>query len=132
MNLPLFLACGADNGAEIALSLLVSVPLLIEYEAMSRAEHLDASGLSTADVGLLLDALATVAAPDGWLISGDRYCRTLPIGADQLQLRAGGRPQTRPGYRAESRRRPPKNLRSNSGAKSFKRLCSANIFIGKI
>ena len=46
------------------LTLLVSVPLLIEYEAvMSRAEHLRASGLSAADVGVLLDALAEVAEP---------------------------------------------------------------------
>lgn len=46
------------------LTLLVSVPLLIEYEAvMTRAEHLAASGLSTADVGVLLDAVAAVAEP---------------------------------------------------------------------
>ena len=41
------------------LTLLVSVPLLIEYEAvMTRAEHLNASGLSTVDVRALLDAVA--------------------------------------------------------------------------
>ena len=46
------------------LMLLVSVPLLIEYEAvMTRAEHLSAAGLSTADVGALLDAVAAVAEP---------------------------------------------------------------------
>ena len=46
------------------LTLLVSVPLLIEYEAVvTRAEHLAASGLSTADVGVLLDAVAAVAEP---------------------------------------------------------------------
>ena len=46
------------------LTLLVSVPLLIEYEAvMTRAEHLRASGLSAADVGVLLDAVAEVAEP---------------------------------------------------------------------
>jgi predicted nucleic acid-binding protein len=46
------------------LTLLVSVPLLIEYEAvMTRREHLDASGLSAADVGALLDAVAAVAEP---------------------------------------------------------------------
>jgi predicted nucleic acid-binding protein len=46
------------------LTLLVSVPLLIEYEAvMTRAEHLGASGLSAADVGVLLDAVAAVAEP---------------------------------------------------------------------
>jgi predicted nucleic acid-binding protein len=46
------------------LTILVSVPLLIEYEAvMTRAEHLGASGLSAADVGMLLDAVAAVAEP---------------------------------------------------------------------
>ena len=46
------------------LTLLVSVPLLIEYEAvMTRAEHLSASGLSKASVGVLLDAVAAVAEP---------------------------------------------------------------------
>jgi len=41
------------------LTLLVSVPLLIEYEAvMTRAEHLKASGLSIGDVEALLDAVA--------------------------------------------------------------------------
>lgn len=44
------------------LTLLVSVPLLIEYEAvMTRTEHLKASGLSAADVGVLLDAVAAAA-----------------------------------------------------------------------
>jgi putative PIN family toxin of toxin-antitoxin system len=46
------------------LILLVSVPLLIEYEAvMTRAEHLKASGLSIGDVEALLDAVAAVAEP---------------------------------------------------------------------
>lgn len=46
------------------LKLLVSVPLLIEYEAvMTRAEHLRAARLSAADVGMLLDAVAAVAEP---------------------------------------------------------------------
>jgi len=46
------------------LTLLVSVPLLIEYEAvMMRAEHLKAAGLSAVDVGMLLDAVAAVAEP---------------------------------------------------------------------
>jgi len=46
------------------LTLLMSVPLLIEYEAvMTRAEHLSASGLSKANVGVLLDAVAAVAEP---------------------------------------------------------------------
>lgn len=46
------------------LTLLISVPLLIEYEAvMTRPEHLGASGLSQADVGALIDAIAAVAEP---------------------------------------------------------------------
>ena len=46
------------------LTLLVSVPLLIEYEAvMTRADHLNASTLSVADVEALLDAVAAVAEP---------------------------------------------------------------------
>jgi predicted nucleic acid-binding protein len=44
------------------LRLLVSVPLLIEYEAvMTRPEHLMAARLTTDDVGALLDAVAAVA-----------------------------------------------------------------------
>jgi len=44
--------------------MLISVPLLIEYEAvMTRSEHLVPAGLSIADVGALLDALAAVAEP---------------------------------------------------------------------
>jgi|ERR1700722_2143522 putative PIN family toxin of toxin-antitoxin system len=44
--------------------LLVSVPLLIEYEAvLTRAEHLRAARLSARDVGILLDAVAAVAEP---------------------------------------------------------------------
>lgn len=44
--------------------LLVSVPLLLEYEAVStRPEHLAASGLSSAEVGRVLDDLARVARP---------------------------------------------------------------------
>jgi len=47
-----------------SIDLPVSVPLLIEYEAvMTRAEHLTASRLSVADVGVLLDAVAAVAEP---------------------------------------------------------------------
>ena len=43
---------------------LVSVPLFIEYEAvLSRPEQLAASGLSTADVKTLLDAVAVVIEP---------------------------------------------------------------------
>jgi putative PIN family toxin of toxin-antitoxin system len=46
------------------LDLLISVPLLIEYEAvLSRADHLRASGLSIDDIAVLLDAVAAVALP---------------------------------------------------------------------
>lgn len=46
------------------LTLLVSVPLLIEYEAvMTRPEHLKAARLSAADIGMLLDAVAAVGEP---------------------------------------------------------------------
>jgi predicted nucleic acid-binding protein len=46
------------------LTLLASVPLLIEYEAvMTRLEHLKAARLSVADVGTLLDAVAAAAEP---------------------------------------------------------------------
>ena len=45
-------------------TLLASVPLMIEYQAvMTRPEHLDASGLSAADADVLLDAVATVTEP---------------------------------------------------------------------
>jgi putative PIN family toxin of toxin-antitoxin system len=45
-------------------TLLVSVPLLVEYQAvMTRAEHLAASKLLADDVSLLLDAVAAVCTP---------------------------------------------------------------------
>jgi predicted nucleic acid-binding protein len=51
-------------GLEARFTMLASVPLLIEYQAvMSRREHLAASGLSAADVEALLDAAAAVAEP---------------------------------------------------------------------
>lgn len=44
--------------------LLLSVPLIIEYEAvLTRPEHLAACGLSSGEVGQVLDDLATVARP---------------------------------------------------------------------
>lgn len=44
--------------------LLLSVPLMMEYEAvLMRAEHRSVSGLSVDDVGMLLDAIAAVAEP---------------------------------------------------------------------
>src|SRR5581483_2738918 len=45
-------------------TLMVSVPLIMEYEAvMTRAEHLSAARLSVADVAALPDAVARVAEP---------------------------------------------------------------------
>jgi putative PIN family toxin of toxin-antitoxin system len=44
--------------------LLLSVPLMLEYEAvLTRAQHLAACGLSSAEVGRVLDDLAAVARP---------------------------------------------------------------------
>lgn len=44
--------------------LLLSVPLILEYEAvLTRPEHLAACGLNTADIGHVLDDLASVARP---------------------------------------------------------------------
>jgi putative PIN family toxin of toxin-antitoxin system len=49
-------------GLEGRISLLISVPLIIEYQAvMSRAEHLAASRLDEADLTAVLDAVAAVA-----------------------------------------------------------------------
>jgi len=51
-------------GLERRLTLLASVPLMIEYEAvMTRPEHLGASGLTAEDVMAVLDAVASVAEP---------------------------------------------------------------------
>jgi len=60
---------GASNrilaaGLERRLTLLVSTPLLIEYEAvMTRAEHLKASGFEAENVEAILDAVAATAEP---------------------------------------------------------------------
>jgi predicted nucleic acid-binding protein len=44
--------------------LLLSVPLMLEYEAvLTRPHHLTAFGLSSAEVGRVLDDLAAVARP---------------------------------------------------------------------
>lgn len=44
--------------------LLLSVPLMLEYEAvLTRSQHLAACGLSSDDVGHVLDDLAVVATP---------------------------------------------------------------------
>src|SRR5216684_3692045 len=51
-------------GLEARFTMLASVPLLIEYQAvMSRREHLTASRLSATDLEALLDAVAAVAEP---------------------------------------------------------------------
>jgi putative PIN family toxin of toxin-antitoxin system len=62
-------SAGASNrllaaGLERRLTMLVSTPLLIEYEAvMTRPEHLLASGLNVTEIGVLLDAVAATAEP---------------------------------------------------------------------
>ena len=54
------LAGALDRGID----LLVSVPLMVEYEAvLTRPEHLAASGLTVAQVNEVLDALAHVGVP---------------------------------------------------------------------
>ena len=49
---------------EGGLELLVSVPLMIEYEAvLTRPEHLEAIGLGIGDVNEILDAVARICTP---------------------------------------------------------------------
>ncbi len=68
------------------LTLLVSVPLLIEYEAaMTRAEHLKAAGLSVEDIAVLLDAVAAVAEP---VRLAYLWRPTLPDADDDMVLEA--------------------------------------------
>jgi len=44
--------------------LLLSVPLVLEYEAVTtRAEHLEVAGLTSDEVGTILDMLVSVAKP---------------------------------------------------------------------
>jgi hypothetical protein len=44
--------------------ILASVPLMLQYESvLTRPEHLAAAGITLADVGILLDALAAVVEP---------------------------------------------------------------------
>lgn len=51
-------------GLQRRCELLISVPLIIEYEAvMTRPEHLTASGLTVTDINALLDAVVTIANP---------------------------------------------------------------------
>jgi len=60
---------GASNrllaaGLERRLTMLVSTPLLLEYEAvMTRPEHLQAAGLTAREIGMVLDAVAATAEP---------------------------------------------------------------------
>ena len=52
------------EGLERRITLLISVPLMIEYQAvMSRPEHLIASRLTETDVTTILDAVAETAEP---------------------------------------------------------------------
>ena len=54
------LLCALDDRVE----LLVSVPLMVEYEAvLSRREHLAVIGLTSGQVSEILDALVVVAIP---------------------------------------------------------------------
>ena len=54
------LLCALGRDIEV----LVSVPLMLEYEAvLTRPEHLDASGLTAEQVNEVLDALANVLIP---------------------------------------------------------------------
>lgn len=67
--------------------MLISVPLLIEYQAvMSRPEHLAASRLSVADIEALLDALAAVAEP---VVLDFLWRPTLPDPDDDMVLETG-------------------------------------------
>jgi putative PIN family toxin of toxin-antitoxin system len=60
---------GASNRLLVAalqrrVDALVSTALLIEYEAvLSRPEHLSAAGVTVADLGVVLDAVAATAIP---------------------------------------------------------------------
>ncbi len=69
-----------------SLTLSASVPLLFEYEAvMTRPEHLKAAGLSFADVGVLLDAVAATAER----VTLAYLCRpALPDADDDMVLEA--------------------------------------------
>ncbi len=74
-------------GLEARFTMLISVPLLIEYQAvMSRPEHLAASRLSVADIEALLDALAAVAEP---VVLDFLWRPTLPDPDDDMVLETG-------------------------------------------
>jgi len=58
--------------------LVASVPLFLEYEAvLTRHEHLEASGLSVGEIGILLDALASVVEPVRLSFCGGLSCAIL-------------------------------------------------------
>jgi putative PIN family toxin of toxin-antitoxin system len=64
--------------------LLLSVPLMLEYEAvLTRAQHLAASGLSSIEVGRVLDDLAAIARP---VRLAFRWRPTLPDPNDDMVL----------------------------------------------
>jgi putative PIN family toxin of toxin-antitoxin system len=68
------------------ITLLASVPLLIEYEAvMTRAEHLIAAKITADDVSTLLDAIAAVAEP---VVLDFMWRPILPDGDDDMVLEA--------------------------------------------
>lgn len=68
------------------LRMLITVPLLIEYEAvMTRAQHLKVSRLSVEDVGILLDAVASAGEP---VRLAFLWRPTLPDADDDMVLEA--------------------------------------------
>lgn len=53
-----------EAALERRFTILATVPLMIEYQAvMTASEHLEAAGLSAEDVNTLLDAVAAVVEP---------------------------------------------------------------------
>jgi putative PIN family toxin of toxin-antitoxin system len=65
-------------------TLLLSVPLIIEYESvLTRQEHLDAAGLGAAQVAVILDSLVAVAEPVRFSFL---WRPTLPDPADDMVL----------------------------------------------
>jgi len=70
-------------------TLLLSVPLIIEYESvLTRQEHLDAAGLRAADVAVILDSLVAVAEPIRFSFL---WRPTLPDPADDMVLEFAAR-----------------------------------------
>ena len=68
------------------LTVLVSVPLLIEYEeVMTRVQHLKAARLTIGDVAVLLDALVEVSEP---VTLAYLWRPTLPDADDDMVLEA--------------------------------------------